>query len=148
MHIDQATRIFRLLLVLIILSLVIGCGEEGGDGDAAASEGGKSDTGSLVGTWRLSTINGDAPAEGVWLTWVFTNTRMTVTSEMDCVEVYTYSATASKVTATLTSRDGTECADEPGDIDEFPYELSGNTLTVDVSEDEDLETAVFVFTKA
>lgn len=147
MHINQVARIFGLLLVFSILALFAGCGEEGGDGDEAGSEGEKSNAESLVGTWHLSTVNGEAPVSEVWLTWVFTGTRMTITSDMDCVEVYTYSATESEVTTTLTSQDGTECGDEVGDIEVFPYELNGNTLTVDVSEDDDLEAAVFVFTR-
>jgi len=148
MYIDQAARIFRLFLLFFILALSVGCGDEGGDGDEAGEESSKSNAEALVGTWHLSTVNGNAPAAGAWLTWVFTGTRMTVTSDMDCVEIYTYSATESEVTTELTSQDGTECEDEAGGIGEFPYELIGNALTVDVSEDEDLEEAVFVFTKS
>jgi hypothetical protein len=147
MGINRVAHILRFTLVFSFLAFVVACGEEGGDGDEAGDEGNKSNAEALAGTWRLSTVNGNAPAESDWLTWVFTRTTMSITSDLDCIEVYTYSATESEITTTLTSQEGTECGDEVGDIEVFPYELNGDTLTVDVSEDEDLEIAVFVFTK-
>ena len=37
----------------------------------------------LIGTWRLSTVNGRPLPAGVFITWTFTATTVTVTDDLD-----------------------------------------------------------------
>jgi hypothetical protein len=100
----------------------------------------------LIGTWNAVSVNGQPFAPGVWLTWTFTQTTLTITTDLDCIEVVTYSASPNEITGTIISLEGSQCGDELGDLGSFPYELSGNRLTITYT-DPELGVGVFVFTR-
>ncbi|MCX6827700.1 MAG: hypothetical protein NT002_00210 [candidate division Zixibacteria bacterium] len=104
---------------------------------------------SLIGNWNLTSVNGQSIPPGVYLRWTFTASTVTVTSDMDCVEVLTYSAAGGILTGlSVISREGSECGDDDGGGAIGPYTVVGNTLTVTITDPEiEPPTAVFVFTR-
>jgi hypothetical protein len=106
---------------------------------------------SLIGTWNLVSVNGEALAPGVFLRWTFTATTVTVTSDMDCVEVLAYSSEGGILRGLdVISREGTECEEDDDDETVLgPYSVVGGILTVTMTDPEmEPPTAVFVFTKS
>jgi hypothetical protein len=114
-------------------------GGQGSDNDPA-----------LIGTWNLVSVNGQAIVPGVFLRWVFTATTITSTSDMDCVEVLTYSSAGGVLTGlSVVSRVGSECGHDDGGGELGGYSVVGNTLTVTMYDPEmEPPMAVFVFTRA
>ena len=105
---------------------------------------------SIIGTWYLSTVNGQPLAPGIFLHWEFTESTVTVRSDLDCVEILTYNSSGGVLTGTsVISRVGSECGDDDEDPVLGQYSIVGNTLTV-VVEDPELypPTATFLFKKA
>jgi hypothetical protein len=106
---------------------------------------------SILGTWYLSTVNGQPIPPGVFLRWSFTESTVTISSDLDCVEVFTYDTTGGVLSATsVISRVGSECgSDEDEAVGVLgQYIISGNTLTVFIEDPElDPPTATFVFTR-
>ena len=106
---------------------------------------------SLIGTWDLTSVDGQPIALGVYLRWTFTASTVTITSDMDCVEVYGYTSTAGILTGvSAISEVGSECGGGDDDDGELgTYSVAENTLLVTIT-DPELEppTAVFEFTKA
>ncbi len=89
---------------------------------------------SIVGTWHLSTVNGQQLYPGVFLTWSVTANTVTITSDLDCIEVIAYNVSGGTLTgSSLISRTGTQCDDDDDEDDEGlvgQYSVEGNTLTV------------------
>jgi hypothetical protein len=103
----------------------------------------------IIGTWNLSTVDGDPLPPGLFVTWVFKESTVTTTSELDCVSVIAYSTAGGVIRGiSLISHVGSQCAVEDDDDSGVvgPYTIVNNTLTVIVT-DEDLDppTATFVF---
>ena len=126
-------RISRGLLVgLVVLSACGGDSVTGTDGG-------------LQGTWILVSVNGvDAP-QGT-LTWTITAATITAHSGPpdQCVETGSYTVSGNTITVTTTSLSGDGCGGEIGEVFEFTFALSGDTLTATI-QDPDLGTGVFVF---
>ena len=104
----------------------------------------------LIGTWHLSTVNGQALIPGVFLTWKFTESTVTITSDLDCVEVITGESTGGVLKGTsVVSQVGSECGDASDEIGVIgTYTVTGDTLTVIVTDKEiNPSTATFVFIK-
>ena len=137
-----ATRVLMGIL-LISLAAFIGCG--GGDEESASNP--------LIGTWSLSTENGEPLPDGASATLVITETRVTMTiisPDEDCEEAYDYTKTADVLTATLTSQLGTQCDPDAviGESEDIQYSISGNTLTLIFEEDGlNPQTSTLVFIK-
>jgi hypothetical protein len=129
-----------LVLTAVFLVLFVNCG---GDDDPVGSSGNDA---ALIGTWNLQSVNSQEPIPGVWLKWVFTATTITSSSDLDCVTVTRYTAAGGKVTAvSLISSQGSQCGDDHGIGESWPYSLNGNTLTVTFTDPElDPPVAVFV----
>jgi hypothetical protein len=104
---------------------------------------------SLIGSWNLVSVNGQSIGQGVYLRWTFTATTITSTSDMDCVEVLTYSSAGGILTGlSVVSQVGSECGDDGGGGELGSYSVVGNTLTVTMYDPEiEPPEAVFVFTK-
>ena len=103
----------------------------------------------LIGTWNLTSVNGQPIPSGVYLRWTFTESTVTITSDADCIEVIRYEAVNGELRGLeLVSQEGTECGDTNTDGELGSYTVNQTTLTVIVT-DPDLEppTATFVFTK-
>jgi hypothetical protein len=102
----------------------------------------------LIGTWDLVTVNGNPIIPGVFLTWTFTETTLTTSSDLDCVDVSSYSIDGDMLVFTFISQAGTQCDPDvsPGDTDSLEFSLTASTLTV-VDHDPDLGTGVFVFAR-
>ena len=104
---------------------------------------------SLIGTWQLKSQNGQNPGPGIYLQWTFTDATVTITCDLDCTEVLTYSAANGVLrTLSIVSREGSQCgpADESGEIGY--YSIDGNTLTVTTTDPMVTPaTIVSVFTK-
>ena len=126
------------------------CGD-GIDQDCNGSDLNCNNDGSIIGIWHLSTVNGQPLPPGIFLTWSFTENTITIRSDLDCVEVFTYETSGGVLTGTsVISQVGSECGDEDDEDGLLgQYSIMGNTLTV-VIEDPELDppTATFVFTKA
>jgi len=106
-----------------------------------------SDNPSLIGTWHLSTVNGQPVIPGVFLIWTITESTVTATSDLDCIEVGTYSISGDMVSVTTISLSGTQCGGHVGEQNSAgPFTVSETTLTIIIN-DEELGTATFVFTK-
>ena len=106
---------------------------------------------SILGTWYLPTVNGQPLPQGIFLRWSFTESTITISSDLDCVEVFTYDATGGVMRGTsVISRIGSQCSPDEDDEDDVlgQYIISGNTLTVFLEDPElDPPTATFVFTR-
>ena len=104
---------------------------------------------SLIGSWSLVSVNGAPIIPDVFLIWTFTATTVTVTSDMDCVEVIAYSSTGGVITGlSVISQEGSECGDDDGGGELGSYSVVETTLTVTMYDPEmEPPTAVFVFTK-
>ena len=86
---------------------------------------------SIIGTWHLSTVNGQNLVPGVFLTWAITANTVTITSDLDCIEVIAYKTSGGTLSgSSLISRTGSQCDDEDygGLVGQFSVE--GNKLTV------------------
>jgi len=122
--------------------LLIGCGSDDNKAITGDSE--------LIGIWDLSTVNGNPPAQGVWLRWQITATTVTVTSDMDCVEVIRYDASNGKLIGLeMVTQTGTQCDPNPDNNSLLgTYTVTSNTLTVVVTDPEIAPpTATFVFVR-
>ena len=106
----------------------------------------QSPLGDLIGTWNAITINGQPFAEGVWLRWTFTETTLTITSDYDCIETMTYTATGNEITSTIISLEGSQCDGQIGETGTISYELNENTLTITIT-DPELGIGIFVFVR-
>lgn len=131
-----------IVLLFSIATLLLSCSD-------SATEGKSNNDPSLIGTWNLTSVNGQPVAEGVYLRWTFTAETVTVTSDLDCVEVLRYSSTNGVLRGlSVVSREGADCGDDDGTGELGSYTVTGNTLTLTMNDPEmDPPTAVFVFTK-
>lgn len=123
--------------MLGLLFLLAGCGDDSSDPGVN----------SLIGTWHLTTVNGQPIIAGVFVTWVITETTFTATSDLDCTITSTYTINGNMLTGTITSLSGSQCGAQVGDKDTFEFNVSGNTLTIIIIDD-DLGTGTFVLTRA
>lgn len=133
---------WSIVLLFSIATLLISCSD-------SSTESKSDNDPALIGTWSLTSVNGQPVAEGVYLRWTFTAETVTVTSDMDCVEVLRYSS-ANNVLQSLSvvSREGSQCGDDEGTGELGTYSVGGNILTLTMTDpDIDPPTAVFVFTK-
>ena len=104
----------------------------------------------LTGKWELISGNGQPIAPGVYLQWTFTATTVTITSDLDCTEVLTYSSTGGVLTGiSVISREGSECGDDADSENELgSYSVVGNTLTVTTTDPElEPSTIIYIFMK-
>ena len=104
---------------------------------------------SLIGVWHLTSQNGQPTPNGIYVRWVITATTVTVTSDLDCVEVFSYSSAGGTLTGlSVISREGSQCGDDGGEMELGPYTVDGNMLTV-ATTDPEMEpvTLVSVFTR-
>lgn len=103
----------------------------------------------LIGTWDLTSVIGQSLPTGVFLRWAITENTVTITSDLDCIEVISYEAVDGKLRGlALISQEGSQCGDGSGDSELGSYTVNQMTLTVTIT-DPDLipPTATFVFTK-
>ena len=102
---------------------------------------------SLIGVWQLTSQNGQPTPEGIFVRWVLTASTVTVTSDLDCVEVFTYSSAGGILSGlSVVRQEGGQCGDDDGELDLGPYSVDGNTLTVTTTDPElDPATIVSVF---
>jgi hypothetical protein len=103
----------------------------------------------LIGTWHLSSVNGQSLPPGVFLTWVFSADTITATSDLDCVSVGEYRTSDGVLTViSEISEVGSQC--DPDDFEEesVTYSIANDELTV-IATDEELDpsTATFVFNR-
>lgn len=103
----------------------------------------------LIGTWDLTSVNGQPIPSGIYLRWTFTESTVTITSDADCIEVIKYEAVNGKLRGLeLISQEGSECGDPNSDGELGSYTVNQTTLTVTVTDPElNPPTATFVFTK-
>ena len=134
LHPSRPSVLFVLIVFVASPFIFVGC-DSNNDVDS-----------SLVGTWRLTSVNGQPPTPGVFLQYVFTESTVTVTSDLDCIETNSYITNGNTISVTVTRVMGSQCGNDVGDTFSAEYRTSGNTLTLTVM-DEDLGTGVFVFTK-
>ena len=105
---------------------------------------------SLIGTWALTSVNGQQIQVGVYLKWTFTENTVTVTSDLDCIEVIQYEAIGGILKGIkIISQEGSQCGVSNDNIGEIgPYTIDGNTLSIIITDSElDPPTATFLFTK-
>ncbi len=100
--------------------------------------------GSVIGTWKLVSINGQPANPADPLTYVITATTATSQTK-DCTEEGTYSLIGNVFTVTITSVSGS-CGDSVGDQFSHTITIDGDTLTI-VTDDEELGPATHVFTR-
>ena len=128
----------QILRTLSLGVLLVGCGSDPGT---------EPSSGSIVGTWRLVSVNGVAAPAGL-LTWTFTASTVTsVSGDVDCTETAAYTLENGRVRATITQLDGAECGSEVGAVIEFPVSVTSTTLTATIS-DPEAGIATFVFSRA
>lgn len=103
----------------------------------------------LIGTWDLTSVNGQPIPSGIYLRWIFTESTVTISSDADCIEVIKYEAVNGKLRGLeLISQEGSECGDPNSDGELGSYTVNQTTLTVTVTDPElNPPTATFVFTK-
>ncbi len=110
----------------------------------------KLDVSQLIGTWELVSVNGHPIQSGVYLRWTFTETTVTVESDMDCIEVIEYEAKDGTLTViSVISQKGSQCGDEEDSAGKLgTYTIDGNSLSVTITDpDLDPPIATFLFTK-
>ena len=104
----------------------------------------------LFGTWELVSQNGAAPETGDYVHWTFTPTTITRTSDLNCSEEETYSASGDTLAVlSIVSQAESECsaALDLGEIGD--YLIDGDTLTITRTDHTVTPaTIVSVFTKA
>ena len=86
----------------------------------------------------------------MFLTWKFTVNTVTVTSDLDCVEVITGESAGGILRGTsVISQIGSECGDASDEIGVIgTYTVTDNKLTIIATDEEiDPPTATFVFIK-
>jgi hypothetical protein len=134
---------FYSFLVLGTGLLACGCGSDD------AENGGNGGDSSLIGVWELFTVNGQNLVPGVWLRWEITATTVTVTSDMDCVEVIRYDASNGQLVGLeMVSQTGTQCGPPDDDPVLGTYTVTENTLTVVIPDPGEIPpTATFVFVR-
>lgn len=124
-HVSRATRAGelrrRLAWVGVATLLHTGCS---GPIEAGPSE--------LVGTWDLVEVDGQPVAPGVFLTYTFTETEVTVTSDLDCTERYSYTTDRGTMSVTVVSQAGSQCGNSVGDSFTASYSIAGDLLTFEV----------------
>ena len=128
-------RLFhRLCTCVFLLAAIAGCDSSSNDNSG------------LIGRWSLIEVNGQPIAGGVVLIYTFTAETLTITSDLDCVEVIDYTwASDGSLTGRSISMSGSQCSDEE-DQASFNASVEGNTLTLVVN-DPEFGTAIFVFTR-
>ena len=137
-HSYVAAKLKYLVLIFMTIIAVTGC-DSVEDGESGRNE-------ALIGTWRLVTVNGQPIAGGVVLIYTFTAETLTITSDLDCVEVIDYTwASDGSLTGRSISMSGSQCSDEE-DQATFNASVEGDTLTLVVN-DPEFGTAIFVFTR-
>lgn len=91
------------VLLFSIVTLLLSCSKPPTGGDSN----------NLIGTWNLTTVNGQPIEEGVYLRWSFTTETVTAISDMDCVEVIRYNSSGGTLKIlSVVSREGSECGDD------------------------------------
>jgi hypothetical protein len=126
------------LFLFTVIFILTACNED--------STGPNNNSNDLVGIWHLKTVNGQEIVNGVFLTYTFANSTLTITSDMDCIIFGKYEIIGNKINATITDLSGSQCGQEIGEQGELEFEVNGNTLTI-FENDEDLGSATFVFVR-
>ena len=134
----------RGLILLIYILFISACSE-----DESPTNPVNNNDPALIGTWDLTSVNGQSLPPSVFLRWTFTENTVTITSDLDCIEVISYEAVNGKLGGlALISQEGSQCGDSSDDSELGSYTVNEMTLTVILTDPElDPPTATFVFTK-
>jgi hypothetical protein len=128
-------RRFVEVVCAVVAGLLVGCNGDGGDSDSGGSSNDPGVSPSIVGTWKLTTTNGQLLADiGAWVTLaVNSDGTGALASNQPELQSRVFMWATSGNHVTLTDEDG-------GGNVVWPFSRSGNTLTVTAGSD----TLVFI----